>query len=105
MRSSHKLSGDLQQVISSIITDVSLTYHGIDHHFAERLVSRSQTLCHEEVLEKVRLATSVYSQYQSRRHYQKCMVIARNALVNLQALKSSILVLEPLLTTSNYVPY
>ena len=39
-----------KQVISGMITDVSLACHGMDHHFAERLVSRSQTLCHKALI-------------------------------------------------------
>ena len=32
-----KLSDDFQQVILGMIMDVSLAYHGMDHHFTERL--------------------------------------------------------------------
>ena len=93
--------------------DVSLTYHGMDHHFAERLVSCSQTLCHEaliyQVLEKVRLATSAYSQYHNQTPIIENAQLQPGMLSWLtceqcssstqKMLESSILVLEPLLAS------
>ena len=96
-----------------MITYVSLAYHGMDHHFAERLVSCSQILCHEaliyQALEKVRLAMSAYSQYHNQTLIIENTWLQPGVLPWLtcqqcssstqKMLKSSILVLEPLLAS------